>query len=80
MVRDLSEFGKRDVIINTARVSYVHKTDRSNDEVRLVNEDATLELRIVCDGALITFVFTEVDREMWENCFEFFKARIYENG
>ncbi len=80
MVRDLSEFGKHDVVINTGRISYVHKADRSNDEVKLLTEDATLELRIVCDGAFITFAFTETDRAMWEKCFEFFKACIYENG
>jgi hypothetical protein len=80
LVRDLGEFGKQDVVINTARVSYVHKVDRSNDEVRLLNEGESLELRIVCDGALITFVFRDTERELWEKCFVFFRECVYENG
>ena len=80
MVRDLGEFGKPAVIINTARVSYVHKVDRSNDEVRPLNENETLELRLVCDGALITFIFKDAERGIWEKCFEFFKECVYENG
>jgi hypothetical protein len=80
MIKDLGEFGKQDVVINTTRVSYVHKLDRSNDEVRLLNEDTTLELRLVCDGALITFLFKDEERDTWQKCFEFFKQCLYENG
>jgi hypothetical protein len=78
MVRDLAEFGKPDVIINTKKISYVHKRDFSNDDA-LREENKLLIIIVVCDGARLEFNFLPKDRDKWESCFNLFKKIIYEN-
>ena len=73
MVRDLAEFGKPNVIINTSKISYVSiiEVDQEWSDKKM-----TRTVNVVCDGALLNFPFFEGEEDKAGVFFEFLKSEI----
>ncbi len=69
MVRDLAEFGYPNAVINTARISYAALFTSGIEGL-----ETAVHVKIVCDGALLSFEFDGNNRAEAEALFQFFKS------
>jgi hypothetical protein len=76
-VRDLTEFGLPDRIINTAKISFA--SIRPLDHKLLDGTKVSMDVLVVCEGAELRFDFKEGQEDLARQFFEFMKQCVYEN-